>query len=51
MDKQPEGMTQCHRGGVEVIIVSFLKVVYPLKYPGTACLSYLDNGLIKSLIY
>ena len=35
----------------EVIIVSFLKVVYPLKYPGTACLSYLDNGLIKSLIY
>ena len=27
-----------------VIIVSFLKVVYPLKYPSNACLSYLDNG-------
>ena len=30
-----------------MIIVSFLKVVYSLKYPGTACLSYLDNGLIR----
>ena len=27
-----------------VIIVSFLKVVYLLKYPSNACLSYLDNG-------
>ena len=27
-----------------MIIVSFLKVVYPLKYPSNACLSYLDNG-------
>ena len=33
-----------------MIIVLFLKVVYPLKYPGTACLSYLDNGLIGHLI-
>ena len=32
---------------VEVIIVSFLKIVNPLKYPSNACLSYvyLDNGL------
>ena len=30
-------------------IVSFLKVVYPLKYPFIACLSYLDNGLIECL--
>ena len=29
-----------HQGGAEVIIVSFLKVVYP---PSNACLSYLDN--------
>ena len=28
---------------IEVIIVSFLKAVYPLKYPGNACFSYLDN--------
>ena len=28
-----------------MIIVSFLKVVYTLKYPSNACLSYLDNGL------
>ena len=27
-----------------MIIVSFLKVVYPLKYPSNACLNYLDNG-------
>ena len=27
-----------------MIIVSFLKVIYPLKYPSNACLSYLDNG-------
>ena len=27
-----------------MIIVSFLKVVYPLKYPNNACLSFLDNG-------
>ena len=27
-----------------MIIVSFLKVVYPLKYPSNAYLSYLDNG-------
>ena len=33
-----------HQGGAEVIIMSFLKVVYSLKYPGNACLSYLDNG-------
>ena len=37
MDKQPEG-------GAEVIIASFLRVVYPLKNPSNACLSYLDNG-------
>ena len=28
-----------------MIIVSFLKGVYPLKYSGNACLSYLDNHL------
>ena len=28
-----------------MITVSFLKVVYTLKYPSNACLSYLDNGL------
>ena len=35
MDKQPEGMTQYnnHRSRAEVIIVSFLKVAYTLKYP------------------
>ena len=29
--------------------MSFVKVVYPLKFPGTACLSYLDNGLVRCL--
>ena len=33
-----------HRGGAEVIITSFVRVVYPLKYPSNACLSCLDNG-------
>ena len=28
-----------------MIIMSFLKVVYTLKYPSNACPSYLDNGL------
>ena len=28
---------------------SFLEVVYQLKYPSTACLSFLDNGLIGCL--
>ena len=45
MDKQPEGMIHDHQGGAEVIIVSLLKAVYPLKYPRNACLSYLDNDL------
>ena len=27
-----------------MIITSFLRVVYPLKYPSNACLSNLDNG-------
>ena len=38
MDEQPEGMTQSPQGGAEVIIVSFLKVVYTLKYQSNACL-------------
>ena len=44
MGKQP---AHNHRGGAdhEVIIMSFLKVVYPLEYLGTAHLSYLDSGL------
>ena len=29
--------------------MSFLKVVYPLKYPSTACLRYSDNGFIGYL--
>ena len=32
-----------------MIIVSFLKVVYPLKYPSNACLSYL--AMVKNVIY
>ena len=27
-----------------MIIASFVRVVYPLKYPSNACLSCLDNG-------
>ena len=27
-----------------MIIASFMRVVYPLKYPSNACLSCLDNG-------
>ena len=27
-----------------VIIASFVRVVYPLKYPSNACISCLDNG-------
>ena len=27
-----------------MIITSFMRVVYPLKYPSNACLSCLDNG-------
>ena len=46
MDKQPEGLTviitktELH----EVIVTSFMRVVYPLKYPSNVCLSCLDNG-------
>ena len=38
-----------HGGRAEVIIVSFLQVVYTLKCPGSAYRSYLDNGLIRCL--
>ena len=34
MDKQPE----------EIIIASFMRVVYPLKNPSNACLSCLNDG-------
>ena len=27
-----------------MIITSFVRVIYPLKYPSNACLSCLDNG-------
>ena len=40
MDKQPEGMIWA-----KVIIMSFLQVIYVLKYPSIPCLSYLGNGL------
>ena len=29
-----------------MIITSFIRVVYPLKYPSNECLSCLDNGPI-----
>ena len=32
-----------NQGRAEVIITSFVRVVYSLKYPSNACLSCLDN--------
>ena len=46
MDKQP---AHSHQGGAEVIIVSFLKVVYPLKYSGSAFLKLFRQWL-KSIL-
>ena len=38
-----------HWGGAEVIIASFMSIVYPLKYPSSICLSCLDNGLFVGM--
>ena len=32
------------QGRTKVINTSFMRVVYPLKYPSTSCLNCLDNG-------
>ena len=40
----PKESQSNHQGGTEAIIVLFLRVAYPLKYPSNACLIYLDDG-------
>ena len=54
MDKQPEGMTHNNQlGSALVIIVSFLQVAYPLKYPSTACLTFtwVDLCTVESFLW
>ena len=51
MDKQPKEWCNNHWGRAEVIIASFLMVIYPLKYPSNACLSCLENYSCWNVIY
>ena len=51
MDKNQKERCNNHRSEVEVIITSFLRVVYLLKYPSNACLCHLDNGLHDCCFY
>ena len=44
-----EAQQSMRRSREDYCVIIFLKVVYPLKCPGTACLSYLDDGLIRCL--
>ena len=44
VNKQPERMA------TKLIITSFVRVVYPLKYPSNACLICLDRQLMALVV-